>query len=103
MPTPARLRAALRVLVERLDTDLEAGRCAVRPPALVHIHDRDIDARRRHVDLHLRALAGHPEDVLAGYRAPPDCIALGVVTEGTNRAITVLSRTGVEVSAARRR
>jgi hypothetical protein len=111
MANPNRLRAALRVLIEQLDADLEAGRCALRPPALLRIDDGDIDARHRHVDLHMKALGGHPVDALAGFTAPPEWIVVGVVAEGWShparqarvRIITLLSREGVEVSAVRLR
>jgi hypothetical protein len=103
MADPKRLRAAIRVLAEQLDADLEEGRCAVRPPALVRIDEGDIDARRRHVDLHMKPLAGNPVDVLAGFVAPPEWIVVGAVAETGARVITLVSRTGVEVSASRRR
>ena len=104
MANPNRLpRRAARARRRSSTPTSRAGRCALRPPALLRIDDGDIDARHRHVDLHMKALAGHPVDALAGFTAPPEWIVVGVVAEECGRAITLLSRAGVEVSAVRRR
>lgn len=102
----------LRFLIRRMHEELESGSARVQPPALLRLDGADVACAVDGIDLHAKRLEGHPFEALAGFTAPPEWFAVGVLTGGWAtevgvgryrvRVISFMCRDGSELAASHR-